>query len=116
MVMPKIDWDVIVQEYNQWKSTKYNLKQMLEAEYEDRSVFEMEKIFGISRSTIQNKMYELNIKLRERGHRHPTKLDRFKEIIQTKNYTLESIAAELETTIGLIKNYQSMLRKKTNGQ
>jgi len=76
-----INWQEMVESYNEKFTTHYqNEKEMWNVLYPRFSCHELAQIFGVDHMTILERLREKGIKIEPRGHRHPTKLDKFKAV------------------------------------
>jgi len=76
-----INWQEMLEVYNERYSTNYqDEKEMWNVLYPRFSCQELGRIFGVCDMTILERLRKKGIKIQPRGHRHPTKLEKFRAI------------------------------------
>ena len=108
-----IDWQDIVQGYNDKNHTSYTEKEMWEALYPENTVFQLDEILGVNHMTIVERLYFNSIPVLSKGHRHPTYMDKFKAIPERELNALSTIeiAERIQIPISTVRVYQFLRRK-----
>jgi len=76
-----INWQEMLESYNEKFTTNYtDEKEMWTVLYPRFSCYELAQIFGVCSMTILERLKRQGVKIEPKGHRHPTKLDKFKAI------------------------------------
>ena len=75
-----IDWEMIVEGYNDKYHTHYTEKEMWNDLYPKYTSHEIEKILGVNCMVILARLRHEGFKIQNRGRRRPTKLDKFRLI------------------------------------
>ena len=89
MSRPKIDWNELLEGYNEMYDLHYsNIEEFVKSLYDVHRIEEASKILGASTSVFQEKMVELKIPREPKGHRKPTKLDKFKTLSDNEAFKL----------------------------
>ena len=104
-----IEWKSLNEEYNDRHGTDYTEKQMWESLYPEHTCFELETMFMVAPNTILERIGHLGIKIEPRGHRHPTRLDKFRAIPNHKLMDMadDEIAAEIGSCVSTVAHYRS---------
>ena len=97
-----IEWDMIVDGFNDRYNTHHTLKSMMESLYESMgSVHRMSDVLGICSATILEKLHKLNIEVSPRGGwSRPSIKDRYLQIPQSRREKMNAkqLASELNCT------------------
>jgi len=89
MSRPKIDWNELLTGYNEMYSFHYNtIEEFIKSLYNEHRIEAASKILGVSRTVFQEKMVELKIPRELKGHRKPTKIDKFKILSDNEAFKL----------------------------
>jgi len=109
-----INWQEMLETYNEKFTTNYtDEKEMWNVLYPRFSCQELARIFGVCDMTILERLRKKGIKIEPRGHRHPTKLERFKAIPRHIRAMLS--VEELSRIIGANKGTVMYYRTKYGG-
>jgi len=109
MSRPKIDWDELLDGYNEMYDFHFNtIEEFVKSLYDIHRIEEAAKILGVSTSVFQEKMAELKIPREPKGHRKPTKLDKFKALDDNEAFKLP--LGETAKLVNVSDNHAQVLR------
>ena len=109
MSRPKIDWDALLDGYNEIYDLHYSsIEEFVKSLYDVHRIEEASKILGVSTSVFQEKMVELKIPREPKGHRKPTKLDKFKMLSDNEAFKLP--LGETARLMNVSNNYAQVMR------
>jgi len=109
MSRPKIDWNELLEGYNEMYGLHYEtIEEFVKSLYDKNRIQRSSDILGISNTTFQEKMVELNIPRELKGHRKPTKLDKFKALNDNEAFKLP--LGETAKLINVSNNHAQVLR------
>ncbi len=102
------DWVELMQLYNKRNKTYFvDLKTFLKTLYEEhKSMYPMEKILGVTRREIANKLKHFEIKVRERGWQEDDKTTvKYKILAIPSSRMKEMTLSEIAKEVGTFTNY-----------
>jgi len=109
-----INWQEMLKTYNEKFTTNYrDEKEMWNVLYPRFSCQELARIFGVCDMTVLERLRKKGIKIEPRGHRHPTKLEKFKAIPRNVRGMLS--VEELGRIIGADRGTVMYYRTKYGG-
>ena len=109
MSRPKIDWNALLDEYNEMYGFHYDtMEEFVKSLYDVNRIEKASEILGISTSVFQEKMVELDIPREPKGHRQPTKLAKFKALSDDEAFKLP--LGETAKLVNVSNNHAQVLR------
>ena len=109
MSRPRIDWNELLEGYNEMYGLHYNtLEEFIKGIYNKHRIEGAAKVLGVSPAAFQSKMVEFEIPREEKGHPHPTKLDKFKKLSDEEAFKLP--LGETAKLINISNNHAQVLR------
>ena len=109
MSRPKIDWNALLDEYNEMYGFHYDtMEEFVKSLYDVNRIEKASEILGISTSVFQEKMVELKIPREPKGHRQPTKLAKFKALSDDEAFKLP--LGETAKLVNVSNNHAQVLR------
>ena len=109
MSRPKIDWNALLDEYNEMYGFHYDtMEEFVKSLYDVNRIEKASEILGISTSVFQEKMVELDIPREPKGHRQPTKLAKFKALSDDEAFKLP--LGETAKLVNISNNHAQVLR------
>lgn len=109
MSRPRIDWNELLEGYNEMYGLHYNtLEEFIKGIYNKHRIEGAAKVLGVSPAAFQSKMVQFEIPRKEKGHPHPTKLDKFKKLSDEEAFKLP--LGETAKLINISNNHAQVLR------
>ena len=109
MGRPKIDWNALLDEYNEMYGFHYDtMEEFIKGLYDVNRIEKASEILGVSTSVFQEKMVELKIPREPKGHRQPTKLAKFKALSEDEAFKLP--LGETAKLVNVSNNHAQVLR------
>ena len=109
MSRPRIDWNELLEGYNEMYGLHYNtLEEFIKGIYNKHRIEGAAKVLGVSPAAFQSKMVQFEIPREEKGHPHPTKLDKFKKLSDEEAFKLP--LGETAKLINISNNHAQVLR------
>ena len=112
--MKKIHWNLITEGYNDKFKTQLTTKKMLKTAYRKAGTIQkMELVIGVNPTTIREEMARQGILIHPKGHKRPTRWDRFKQLTDQdlKNHTDQELANIVRAACGTIVRYRYFRKK-----
>ena len=113
--MRNVHWDMLVKGYNDANGTSHSLKSMMIClDAREKSMKKVADILGVSTSLVHQKMHELEIPTRPRGHLHPTKMDKLMEIsdYELAKMSNRDISEKLNISYKGVSRYRKLRRER----
>ena len=103
-----IEWKSITDGYNDKYGTDYTEKQMWKAEYPKHTGKELDKMFMVNHMTILERIRYHGITIEPKGHRRPTRLEKFQAIPQhhRDRLSVTEIAELIGACVGTVRYYK----------
>ena len=109
MSRPKIDWDELLDGYNEMYGLHYDsMEDFIKNLYNEHRLQRAADILGVSSAVFQQKMVELKIPREEKGHRKPTIIDQFKKLSDNEAFKLP--LGETAKLVNVSNNHAQVLR------
>ena len=117
MSRPRIDWNELLEGYNEMYGLHYNtLEEFIKGIYNKHRIEGAAKVLGVSPAAFQSKMVQFEIPREEKGHPHPTKLDKFKKLSDEEAFkrlareNIKTFIGETAKLINISNNHAQVLR------